>query len=224
MGDLCVQDGQKFLLIGDSITDCGRRDAAAPFGAGYVAMLRDLVIGRWPERRITWVNKGIGGNTVLDLEMRWQDDVIREAPDWLSVKIGINDLHTYLGDPTHGVSPPRFRETYDRLLARTKADTAAGLILITPFYISIDRAGQSFRSRVLELLPEYLGIVEDMAKRHHARLVRLQAVFEKQLQYRSAEEFCPEPVHPNRSGHLIIAQEVLRVLCDRQPRSLLRHG
>ena len=31
--------------------------------------------------------------------------VIREAPDWLSVKIGINDLHSYLWDRENGVSP-----------------------------------------------------------------------------------------------------------------------
>ena len=44
MGDLCVQDGQTMVLIGDSITDCGRRaPEAAPFGNGYVAFFIDLV-------------------------------------------------------------------------------------------------------------------------------------------------------------------------------------
>ena len=34
---------QKILFIGDSITDCGRRDANAPFGSGYVNLVRALV-------------------------------------------------------------------------------------------------------------------------------------------------------------------------------------
>jgi lysophospholipase L1-like esterase len=214
MGELCLQHGQKFLLIGDSITDCGRRDSAAPFGTGYVALLRDLVLARWPERDITWVNKGIGGNKITDLQERWEDDVMREAPDWLSVKIGINDLHTHLGDPQYGVSPARFRAGYHDILSRTKEKLGARLLLITPFYISIDRSGQSGRSRVLEVLPEYLGIVEEMAQEFGAKLVRLQPVFEVQLQHRPAEEFCPEPVHPNRTGHMVIAHEVLRALCE----------
>jgi len=213
MGELVIQDGQKFLLIGDSITDCGRRAEAAPFGAGYVALLRDLVLAGWPERNITWVNKGIGGHAVTDLQDRWEDDVIREAPDWLSVKIGINDLHRHLGDPVNGVSPARYRAAYHEILSRTKTKLpATQVILITPFYISTDRSGQSFRTRVLELLPEYLTVVEDMAKEFGTRLVRLQPMFEEQLRFRAPEEFCPEPVHPNRTGHVLIASEVLKAL------------
>ena len=213
MGELCVQDGQKFLLIGDSITDCGRRGEAAPFGTGYVALLRDLVTGGWPERRITWVNKGIGGNKVTDLRDRWEDDVIAEQPDWLSVKIGINDLHTWLWDKQNGVSPARFRDTYREILTRTREKTKAQLLLIAPFYISADRSGQSLRSTVLDLLPEYTGLVEEMAKEFGTRLVQLQPMFARQLELRAAEDFCPEPVHPNRSGHVLIAQEVLKALC-----------
>jgi hypothetical protein len=53
-----------------------------------------------------------------------------------------------------------------------------------------------------------------MAQKFGARLVRLQPMFERQLQHSPAETFCPEPVHPNRTGHLLIAHEVLRVLCE----------
>ncbi|UCH34448.1 MAG: SGNH/GDSL hydrolase family protein [Armatimonadota bacterium] len=214
MGDLCFQDGEKVLFIGDSITDCGRRAQAAPLGDGYVSLLHDLVIGGWPERNITWVNKGIGGNKVTDLQLRWEDDVIREQPDWLSIKIGINDLHTHLrGDPG-GVSPAIFREVYEEILARAAEKMKAELVLITPFYVSTDDSRQSFRTQVLEILPEYIATVEEMAEKLSARLVRLQPMFERQLEFRAPDVFCPEPVHPYRTGHLLIAQEVLRVLCE----------
>ncbi len=214
VGDLCVQDREKLLFIGDSITDCGRRNVALPLGDGYVALLHDLVIGQWPERDITWVNKGMGGNKVTDLAERWEEDVIREAPQWLAVKIGINDLHNYLLDRQQGVSPARFRETYEAILTRAVSAIKPRLVLITPFYISSDRSGQSVRSVVLSLLPEYLSIVEALAQKFGARVVRLQPMFEQQLRYRPADTFCPEPVHPNRTGHLLIAQEVLRVMCE----------
>jgi len=214
MGDLCFQHGEKVLFIGDSITDCGRRAASAPLGDGYVSLLRDLVISRWPERNIRWINKGIGGNRVTDLQLRWEDDVIREAPDWLSVKIGINDLHTHLFNMEGGVSPAQFREVYEEILSRAAAKTKARLILITPFYISTDTSGQSFRSKVLAILPEYIATVEVMASKFEARLVRLQPMFETQLVHRPPDTFCPEPVHPNRTGHLVIAKEVLRALRD----------
>lgn len=47
-----VQSGQLVLCIGDSITDCGRRNDKAPYGDGYVSLLRELVIARHPEREI----------------------------------------------------------------------------------------------------------------------------------------------------------------------------
>jgi lysophospholipase L1-like esterase len=164
MGELCFQDGQKVLFVGDSITDCGRRGPAAPLGDGYVSLLHDLVISSWPERAIAWVNKGIGGNRVTDLQLRWEDDVIRESPDWLGVKIGINDLHSHLANMEGAVPPARFREVYDEILSRAAAKLKAGLVLITPFYISSDRSGQSFRSRVLESLPEYLLIAREVLR------------------------------------------------------------
>ncbi len=38
-------------------------------------------------------DEGIGGDVVTRLRDRWSDDTLRNKPDWLSVKIGINDLH-----------------------------------------------------------------------------------------------------------------------------------
>ena len=65
---------------------------------------------------------------------------------------------------------------------------------------------------MLELLPQYIEVVERLAERFDARLVRLQDIFQRQLQYRDADTFCPEPVHPNQAGHLVIAQALMDAL------------
>ena len=82
-------------------------------------------------------------------------------------------------------------------------------MLISPFYISIDTSGQTFRSSVLDLIPEYIAVVERMSKKYGTKLVQLHDLFQEHLKYRDADTFCPEPVHPNRAGHLVIAQAVL---------------
>jgi hypothetical protein len=41
MSDFALQDGQTVVFIGDSITDCGRREAQAPYGSGYVRLAID---------------------------------------------------------------------------------------------------------------------------------------------------------------------------------------
>ena len=209
MSDYWIEDGETMLFIGDSITDCGRRDANAPFGDGYVRMVTELATAQFPERKISYVNKGIGGNTVTDLRDRWQEDVLDQRPDKLSIKIGINDLHRHLGGGEGGVSPELFEEVYGDILERTRTSLDCPLLLITPFYISAAGCENDNGRQVLELIPRYIEVVKKMSARYETRLVRLHDVFQEQLKYRDAGEFCPEPVHPNHAGHIVIAHAVL---------------
>lgn len=213
MSDFLIQDGQTLLAQGDSITDAGRRGEAAPYGTGYVSLFREMTIAMYPESDIHLINKGIGGNRVTQLRERWDDDTIRHQPDWLTIMIGINDLHSYLRNPAEpeAVPPARYRENYDWILSRTRSETDAGVVLLEPFYFSISPRN-TFRSRVLELLPEYIGIVHEMAEKHDTLLVETQRICSYHLTFRDSEQFCPEPVHPYRSGHLIIALELMKTL------------
>ena len=87
-----LQDNETLLFIGDSITECARKERDVPLGVGYVRMVSDLLTIREPAKRIRVINRGIGGHTVEDLRSRWCDHVLAHRPDWLVVKIGINDI------------------------------------------------------------------------------------------------------------------------------------
>jgi lysophospholipase L1-like esterase len=213
MADFMVQDGQTYLFQGDSITDCGRRDSAAPYGAGYAALFRELTLALYPDRDITFINKGIGGNTARDLRERWDDDTIRHQPDWLSILVGINDSHRWLfgGDGGQQFSPEGFAADYDWLLTRTKQETSARIVLLEPFYISLSSCDTT-RKVVLDHLPAYIQVVRDLGAKHGALLVPMHDIYQAHLVYHDADHFCPEPVHPNRGGHLVMALELLKVL------------
>jgi lysophospholipase L1-like esterase len=212
MGKLCIEGGQKVLFIGDSITDCGRRGDAAPLGNGYVRLFTELAMAYYPERDIEYVNTGIGGNRITNLKSRWEEDALAHEPDWLSIKIGINDLHSYLRDDQNGVSPELYAEIFHELMEKTKERLGCPIVLIEPFYMSRDTSGQTFQSQVLEILPKYLETVHKMSEKYGTKLVRTHDMFQKQLEYRDSSTFCQEPVHPNRIGHLLIAVEVLKTL------------
>lgn len=212
MSDFLVQDGQTFIFQGDSITDTGRRAASAPFGTGYAKLTIDLVTAKYPERDILWINKGIGGNRVTQLAERWTDDVIRHDPDWVSVLIGINDIHSVVRGAEPVVPVELYREKYDEILSRTADETDARMLLLDPFYISIDTSEASFRSIILAKLPEYVEVVHEMAEKHQCHHIRTHDLFQEQLRYRESEFFCPEPVHPNACGHMIIANAIIDTL------------
>ncbi len=208
-----IKSGQKILFIGDSITDCGRRGADAPLGSGYVKLFADMLTIRHPRRAITVINKGIGGDVVTGLRDRWNDDVIRNGPDWLSIKIGINDLGRTLRQSPEPVPPQLYHEAYEDVIQRSRdALPNCKLLLIDPFYISSDRASSSFWAAVLKLLPEYLRIVEELSKNYGTLHVKTHALFQRLLRTHEPDTFCPEPVHPNLTGHMVIADAVYAVL------------
>lgn len=211
MSDFLWQNGQTIVFAGDSITDTGRRADNAPYGIGYVRQTIELITARYPERKLTYFNEGIGGNTVVDLQNRWHDDVLRHKPDWVTVKIGINDLHRFMNQTETQVSPQRFEEGYRDILTRTR-ESGAQIVLIDPFYISTDTASGQLRSRVLELLPEYIAVVRQMAREFETLHVATHELLQRQLEFRPADYFCPEPVHPYSSGHHVIAHGLLQAI------------
>ena len=161
-----IRDGQTVVFIGDSITDCGRRETARPFGQGYVQNIIDLIAARYPGRRIQVVNKGIGGQTTDELAARWADDVLAQEPDWVSIMIGINDVHRFLFHPDEVKVPPdRYRANYLQMLARTRRQTRAKLVLMDPFYASRETEADARRGLVLRWLPKYIGTVREMARK-----------------------------------------------------------
>jgi acyl-CoA thioesterase I len=207
-----LEPNQTLLFTGDSITDCGRRAAEAPLGSGYVRQVADLIVARYPEHQLRIINTGISGNTLREITNRLTDDVIRHDPHWLSLMIGINDIHRWLRKSPDPVSPEEYAQMYDAVLHRITKETRARLVLIDPFYISLETSRDSFRAVVLEHLPSYLQTVQAMARKYKARHVRMHEVFQQLLKCYPPDRFCPEPVHPNPSGHLVMAHAWLKTM------------
>jgi len=206
-----LRDGQTFLLTGDSITDCGRTRPLGErggLGEGYVAFADGLLAAAYPQQRIRVLNTGIGGNRVTDLAARWTADVLDLRPAWLSVLIGINDVWRQfdgLLDP-NPVDPARFESVYRELLAATRP-RLQGLVLMAPFYLETHRA-DPMRTR----MDDYGRIVRKLAREFDAIFVDLQAAFDRHLAHRPTQALCGDRVHPNKTGHLILAAALLTEL------------
>jgi lysophospholipase L1-like esterase len=137
---------QTLLFIGDSITDCGRRNEPnAPYGNGYVHLTRAFLLARYPELNLEIVNRGISGNTVRDLAARWEHDAIAEQPDWLSVKIGINDVWRLIANRLQEHVPlDEYERTYRTILDLIRQHSShSRLILMEPYVIAPPVAGDS---------------------------------------------------------------------------------
>ncbi len=204
---MIVQPNQKFVFIGDSITESGRQPAA-PVGFGYVSMVANFVTARYPERKITFVNQGVSSNTVRDLDKRWEQDVIAQQPDWLSVMIGINDVWGLFGNADVKPVPiEEYQATLRRLLQRVQAATKAQIILAEPYMIE---SNHSVPMR--QMMDVYGKTLDGLATEFTARLVHTQAAWDAVLASTDPSFWAGDHIHPNVPGHAVIAQEFLRTL------------
>lgn len=208
-----VKDRETLLFIGDSITDCGRREAASrPLGCGYVRLVADMLTIREPRKKVSVRNRGVSGNNIEDLRNRWHDDVLEVAPNWLFVLIGINDLHHTL-EGRADLAADQFEKIYDSLLRQTvQTLPTCNLVLIDPFYMSCDQTEDSYRARILSAIPGYIEAVHRLSHRYKTRLIETHDLFQEQLKHHKLETFSAEPVHPNSAGHLLIAEAAYQSL------------
>jgi len=209
MQSFLLKPNQKIVFIGDSITDCHRREEAhAPYGIGYVAMARDALIARYPECNFRFENRGIGGNTVRELRARWRDDVIAEGPDVLSVMIGVNDVfRTLRANPGEAVPLDEYEATYRGLLAEARDKTGAQLVLADPFLIEPDR-----KDPHRAMVDAYITCVHKLAEEFDAVSVRTQEAFDEALEGQPSEFWSDDRVHPQSFGHAVIARAWLKAV------------
>jgi lysophospholipase L1-like esterase len=209
-----LRQHSSLLMIGDSITDAGRtydaypNDTVGSLGHGYVALVSSLLEARYPAHRIAVHNRGISGNTVRDLEARWQKDVLDLRPSFLSIMIGTNDVWRQFDSPygDTAVLPDEFEATLDRLVSKTTS-ALEGLALLSPFFL--DRSPEDpMRQR----MDEYGRMVQSVAKRHSAIFVDTQAAFDRHLEHLHSYRLSGDRVHPNLTGHVILARAFLEAV------------
>ena len=207
MSNLLFQSGDKVLFIGDSITDCGRRGDHAPYGHGYVRKITELITAKYPGRDITYVNKGIGGDVVEGLENRWDTDVIAEKPDWLSVKIGINNAGRQHGQGIPNEEYlPSWETCYRRILMRVKNELEIPIFLFEIFYIEEDVDNP----RPLAV-DAYNASIHKLTDEFDARLIQTNDAFDNAVAARPGTLWTTrDGVHPNAEGHTLMALEFLK--------------
>lgn len=211
---MLFEPGQTVVFAGDSITDCGRDRTAAPddparLGSGYVHDTVALIDARYPGRGLRTHNAGYGGYTTAGMLDIWSDDVLAREPEWVTLLIGVNDVHRTLDRTPEAVPAEEYERNYRALLDRTKGPR---LVLLEPFYMwPADEPGER-EQRVLEMLAPYRATVRRLAEEHDAILVPLHDIFAVQLKHRPLRELGNEPVHPSPAGHLVIAHALLAAL------------
>ena len=198
---------QRWLFIGDSITDTGRHEDPEGYGNGYVSRIREQMLVDDPACDTEFINRGVSGDTVRDLARRWQRDVTALRPELLSIKIGVNDVkRSFDSTPDQAVDADEYRATLRGLLGENAALNCR-LVLVTPFLVERDR--QEPMRREVE---NRAAIVAELAGEFGATLVKLQPAFDAAMDASSPSLWAADRVHPSGPGKLLIARAWLRAV------------
>ena len=202
----------RILFQGDSITDGNRgrnNDLNHILGHGYQYIIACKYGAELPDRKLVFMNRGISGNKVSDLQARWQKDTLDLNPDVLSILIGVNDLNS-------GVTPEQFEQQYDQLLSDTvKALPEVKLVLGEPFGLpaGLKKAGwEKYHSDLIA----FQAVVNKLGEKYHAPVVHYQKIFDDACKRVPARYWIWDGVHPTFSGHQLMADEWIKTVQNYQ--------
>lgn len=212
-------DPTVFLFQGDSITDGNRgrdNDPNHIMGHGYAFSIASRAGARFPERGLTFYNRGISGNTVPDLLTRWPKDALDLKPDVLSILVGVNDSERALKQKD-ATATETFEDGYRTLLNQTKVQLPhCLLVLCEPFIAPVGRVKEAWTNWQREV-QEKQEVVRQIANEYHAVFVPLQDVFNNAARRAPASYWIWDGIHPTVAGHELITQQWLKQVSKHLP-------
>jgi lysophospholipase L1-like esterase len=205
--------GLVFLFQGDSITDGNRGRNTDPnhiMGHGYAFAVASRVGADFPAAGHTFYNRGISGNSVPDLQKRWQADTLDLKPDVLSILVGINDTAAAVENKPDQQAINDFENGYRQLLQEVRtAKPATIFVLGLPFVYPVGKRKDNWE-RWQEETRQRAQKLTLLAEEFEAVLVDYPAVFDKALHKAPADYWIWDGIHPTVPAHELMAREWIK--------------
>ena len=200
---------KRILFQGDSITDAGRnREDFFSLGHGYPLLVAAHLTAEHPGE-YEYVNRGIGGNLLVDLYERRQADLLDLQPDYLSIFIGTNDAWAEL-DQGRPIVTDEFEQMYTDLLEEIFATCLkTKVMLISPYIMEglYSRDTAEWPNRLQEFrthIASRIEVVCKLADKYNLPFVNMQAVFDEACATVDPACWTGDGAHPTAGGHELI--------------------
>lgn len=212
------KENLRFLFQGDSITDGNRGRNDDPnhiLGHGYCFAVSSRIGADFPEHGFQFINRGISGNTVNDLEKRWKTDTLDLKPDVLSLLVGINDVNSMVDGRADALRVKEFEAVYRKLLSSCLEQNPDLLIVLgLPFFFAAGWRKDQF-AKWHPLTLERAEIVKRIAVDFNAVLIDYPKIFNEAQQRVPIDYWIWDGVHPTVFGHELMAREWLKQVSGR---------
>ena len=200
--DFFFKDGDRVVMIGDSITE-------QHLYSNYVEM---WTVTRFPKWKITFRNVGIGGDRSVGGNSRFARDVLLHKPTAMTVDFGMNDgSYREFSDQT-------FKPYMDGLQGMADQATAANIrtAWVTPQPLDNDEQGKTALTGYNQTLEKFSEGVRAISEKNsgkfvdqfHPYLQVLDAARSKADKYNRIT--AGDAVHPGPPGQVLMAASILK--------------
>jgi lysophospholipase L1-like esterase len=206
---MLIKENDLVLFQGDSVTDAGRnREDGNNLGMGYPNTIACWFSAMYPQMNVKFLNRGVGGDRVCDLQNRWKADCIDLKPSVVSIMIGINNTWRRYDSANDPTSAEKFETGYRDLLTQIRKKLDARIILCEPFLLHVQAQQPQWRE---DLNPK-IDVVRKLAIEFNALLLPLDGIFAQAATRKTPTFWTDDGVHPTPTGHALIAQNWLKAI------------
>ncbi len=212
-------NSSKVIFLGDSITQAGESEEGEGTYKGFITSLKENI-----GQEMELINKGISGNKVPDLLLRYKNDVLELKPNIVFIYIGINDVwHKY--DWGSGTDIDIYENGLRKIISEIKT-TGAKIILCTPTVIgeNIGEFKLVNKFKYIETtdimnndLDAFSDVVRNLSSEFNTELLDLRKKFKDYISKNNMENLSKgiltyDGVHLNNEGNKLIADEMIKFL------------
>lgn len=207
--NFALKNGDRVVFFGDSITDQRL----------YTTFVETYVLTRFPEKQITFVHSGWGGDRVTGgggggIEERLARDVFAYKPSVVTIMLGMNDgRYRAFDQQIFDIYSSGYKSIVRRLQSNLPG---VRITAIEPSpYDDVTRE-PTFPGGYNAVLLRYSQFIKEMSRDNGLTAADLNnpvvAMLEKAkaADAELAKKILPDRVHPGASGHLIMAASLLK--------------
>lgn len=193
-----------------------QKENADPANQGAIVFFGDSITENcdvkkyYPEYKA--LNRGISGNTTVDLLGRMDVSVFAVNPSKVVLLIGVNDMMN------EGKRPEEVAENYEKIVVQLKKNLPNTQLICQSVYPGWD--GDKSKERfglvfpIAHLATDIVSLnkmIQDICTRHDVPYVDIHSLL-KNSDNTMNPAYCFDGVHPNEQGYLVITKELKKYI------------
>ncbi len=207
--DFHLEDGDRVIFFGDSITDQRL----------YTTFTETYAVTRFPNRTITFVHSGWGGDRVTGgggggIDIRLKRDIAAYKPSVVTIMLGMNDGRVRAFDQQIF---DIYANGYKKIVKDLKAaNPGVRITAIRPSPYDDVTQEPRFTGGYNDVLVRYGQFIQELAAKENLHVADLNTSVvamlakAKSIALEDSRKIVPDRVHPAASGHLIMAAALLK--------------